>query len=439
MFKRGDVVEHVRGDRKETRTRPPYFAEIGTVVGVGVGEDDEYLVQFPSGTWFIEPRYLVLFDDRPLEENPMKEPMDTSDMDFTDSDWESAADEARAAGHRVDKTERGYEVYPHGEEVVGGPSMIFPTDGDDPAGGIRDLKRMAQMKRNPINQDGVDICGKPFWIEHPSKRKPHGRTGNSCSKPAGHGGLHGWPHRGVEGEEVILKVQGDHVVADLDRLKRNPEENPPRFREGDRVVFDANPAALMMYTTGTYPPVGTRGSVTTVQVPGRGRSTNMPGPRGGLVYVKWDDWGVVGVFAQDLKREKTLPGCKASTDGRHHVNGADSRYCSHCLQMVFKRNPGCECQGDETCSWCVGSWSPSSKTDLVEIDDSNLVERLFDWHSGQGDPVYAVASSSNAGRKVTRALVDDAIANLSNLLRKVKGKDKKDLEKVIEDLMPYGT
>ena len=47
------------------------------------------------------------------------------------------------------------------------------------------------------------------------------------------------------------------------------------------------------------PATGTEGVVTDIPVPG-GRSTCLPGPRGGMVYVEWDNGRVEGVFKNDL-------------------------------------------------------------------------------------------------------------------------------------------
>lgn len=72
-------------------------------------------------------------------------------------------------------------------------------------------------------------------------------------------------------------------------------------RVGTRVRFNPNPAALGLYTKGTAPRRGTVGTVTTVSL-GSCRSNHMPGPRGGLVYVDWDDYGFAGVFLVDLEK-----------------------------------------------------------------------------------------------------------------------------------------
>lgn len=75
-------------------------------------------------------------------------------------------------------------------------------------------------------------------------------------------------------------------------------------REGQRVKFIPNPASLALYsrTYGT-PPEGTTGSVTSIPVGSR-KSTCMPGPGGGLVYVEWDNWGVLGVSSHDIEFTK---------------------------------------------------------------------------------------------------------------------------------------
>lgn len=69
------------------------------------------------------------------------------------------------------------------------------------------------------------------------------------------------------------------------------------------MVFEPNPAARMFYTHPHDPKPGARGTITSLPT-GRGRQTCMPGPRGGLVYVNWDDYGTAGVFANDLRKSR---------------------------------------------------------------------------------------------------------------------------------------
>lgn len=72
-----------------------------------------------------------------------------------------------------------------------------------------------------------------------------------------------------------------------------------RTREGTRVRFEPIPASYALYSS---PPArGATGSVTTVSFGGGGgRRTHLPGPGGGLVYVKWDDGSFQGVSSIDL-------------------------------------------------------------------------------------------------------------------------------------------
>jgi hypothetical protein len=76
--------------------------------------------------------------------------------------------------------------------------------------------------------------------------------------------------------------------------------------EGTRVVFGANPAAMMFYRPSRSvcePRAGEHGTVTSLPT-GRGRATCMGGPAGGLVYVNWDGGCVAGVFRPHLRKEK---------------------------------------------------------------------------------------------------------------------------------------
>ena len=69
---------------------------------------------------------------------------------------------------------------------------------------------------------------------------------------------------------------------------------------GTRVVVDANPVSRMLYSGGLSAN-GTEGTVTPVSFGGMKR-TFMPGPGGGMVYVKFDDGSFMGVSTLDLNK-----------------------------------------------------------------------------------------------------------------------------------------
>jgi len=72
----------------------------------------------------------------------------------------------------------------------------------------------------------------------------------------------------------------------------------PRSRKGTRVVFNASPGSLVLYRN--PPDIGEEGTVTTM--PGFGTRTFLPGPGGGLLYVRWDNSGTIGVSPRDLDK-----------------------------------------------------------------------------------------------------------------------------------------
>jgi hypothetical protein len=93
-------------------------------------------------------------------------------------------------------------------------------------------------------------------------------------------------------------------VADLDQEMSLEEARRPKGlpKVGSRVKFQPNPMSYAMYSSDhrkMLPRKGGVGTVTTVQIPG-GKKHYMPGPGGGLLYVKWDDGGVCGVAPQDI-------------------------------------------------------------------------------------------------------------------------------------------
>ena len=72
-------------------------------------------------------------------------------------------------------------------------------------------------------------------------------------------------------------------------------------REGTRVHYDPNPASHALYSPQYRARRGDHGRVTSISL-GRRSATCMPGPGGGLVYVRWSDGRVFGVAPQDLRR-----------------------------------------------------------------------------------------------------------------------------------------
>ena len=70
-------------------------------------------------------------------------------------------------------------------------------------------------------------------------------------------------------------------------------------RAGTRVRFVPSEASYVLYSQ--PPELGATGTVTTVAFPGGKKLSYLPGPGGGLVYVKWDAGFTQGVSAFDLE------------------------------------------------------------------------------------------------------------------------------------------
>lgn len=71
-----------------------------------------------------------------------------------------------------------------------------------------------------------------------------------------------------------------------------------RTKVGTRVRFRPNPVSLALYTN--PPAIGEEGEVTTTSFGGSRRSF-LKGPGGGLLYVKWDRLGTMGVSPRDVE------------------------------------------------------------------------------------------------------------------------------------------
>jgi hypothetical protein len=74
-----------------------------------------------------------------------------------------------------------------------------------------------------------------------------------------------------------------------------------RLRYGTKVRFEPNPVSLTLYSNGT-PARGEEGVVTSLPFPDAKRKTFFPGPGGGLLYVSWENFGLLGVSPIDVKR-----------------------------------------------------------------------------------------------------------------------------------------
>lgn len=91
--------------------------------------------------------------------------------------------------------------------------------------------------------------------------------------------------------------------AEEKKMQKNPRRPPLlkraslRSREGTRVRFEATPASLALYSS--PPKRFSEGTITSVSF-GGSRRTSLPGPGGGLVYVRWDDGSFQGVSPLDL-------------------------------------------------------------------------------------------------------------------------------------------
>ena len=71
------------------------------------------------------------------------------------------------------------------------------------------------------------------------------------------------------------------------------------MKEGTRVAFRPSPASRALYGY-AVPNDGEHGIVSPVSFGGAGR-TVLPGPGGGLVYVRWDSGEFCGVSRRDVR------------------------------------------------------------------------------------------------------------------------------------------
>jgi hypothetical protein len=72
--------------------------------------------------------------------------------------------------------------------------------------------------------------------------------------------------------------------------------------------------------------------------------------------------------------------------------------------------------------------NPRRRNPGAEVTGSKAIgAKLQQWHSGSGDPIYAVGSHWYASRPVGRLVVEQAVANLRRLIPHYSGKDARQL------------
>jgi len=91
-------------------------------------------------------------------------------------------------------------------------------------------------------------------------------------------------------------------------------------KSGKRVSFTGTPAAVAFYTSAPPPynrsPAPGEGGTVTAIAGFRGKATCMPGPGGGMVYVDWDQAGIVGVLRNHTSLAKGTAGLKGAARRR---------------------------------------------------------------------------------------------------------------------------
>jgi hypothetical protein len=102
---------------------------------------------------------------------------------------------------------------------------------------------------------------------------------------------------GPGGSSEMIEVMGKRTIRPRSRSGGMGDVSA-RSRQGTRVRFNPSPGSLVLYTH--HPEPGEEGSVTTM--PGFGKRTYLPGPGGGLLYVKWDQSGTIGVSPKDVDK-----------------------------------------------------------------------------------------------------------------------------------------
>jgi len=80
----------------------------------------------------------------------------------------------------------------------------------------------------------------------------------------------------------------------------------------------------------------------------------------------------------------------------------------------------------------LNHWAKKAQFEEEDEDYPDMLELLGQYHSSMGDPIYAVSSSWNAGKAVSKELVESAITNLERYENSVEGREKDNLLSLID-------
>jgi len=105
------------------------------------------------------------------------------------------------------------------------------------------------------------------------------------------------PTKNMSAEDAAEWERQNEEHADQFKTAKLPSKAIPA---GTRVSVKANPASRMLYST-DLPVDGTEGETVAILTP-FGKSTFMPGPGGGMIYVQFDNGTFLGVSPRDLIR-----------------------------------------------------------------------------------------------------------------------------------------
>lgn len=225
---------------------------------------------------------------------------------------------------------------------------------------------------------------------------------------------------------------------------------PRAPKEGTRVVFRPSGASLALYS---HPPqVGEAGVVTAVNLGGGKRRTFMPGPGGGLLYVKWDHSHMSnGVSLSDVRPEPSVarPG-KSKTKKSARYGGSalgvmpkeDRRYTiqpeftghaepqyvvrfmgtrvgaaneREAAVAIAKRHEAARQHQIEGAGYQRRE-NPAALNQLSPKQLKALGAKMHNWHASMGDPIYAAGSYYYSGKRHPSIETENAALENINML-----------------------
>lgn len=168
---------------------------------------------------------------------------------------------------------------------------------------------------------------------------------------------------------------------------------------GTRVVVKASPSSRALYSGG-IPKDGTEGTVTPVSF-GSHKRTSLPGPGGGLVYVKFDDGTFTGVSPIDLEKApaKKKAGCGDELLSRYEEGKPADPTKEMSPEDAKKWRQNTEEYGDKFKAATFRQKFAAVRRMAMEFDTEDALKQYLKEHPGADKSKHTVKKPGGGGEK----------------------------------------